>query len=172
MLSAAARYHSPSAMEFSFVEKRVSVSTRSFFYPVVLMALLVACSQPTPPQDNVGGAPGVAGDASPAVEKAPPGPIVEQGVTFSVDPANVYACEGRDRTTSVIRWDVQRPDVISVKVLVSDATNPEKKTLAAMAPKGEAKTGDWVVAGLVVELVNADSGAQLAKHTVAALPCN
>ena len=56
--------------------------------------------------------------------------------------------------------------------VIDYATNPEKKTLAVMSPKGEAKTGEWVIAGLVVELVNAESGAQLAKHTVAALPCN
>ena len=138
---------------------------------VVLLSLagLSACTQPAPPTDNVDK------DQAPAAA-APAAPVnntqVEQGVTFSVEPANVYACEGRDRTTSVVKWDVQRPDVNSVKVLVSDAKNPEKKTLAVMSPKGEAKTGEWVIDGLVVELVNGDSGAQLAKHTVAALPCN
>ncbi|HPM56068.1 MAG TPA: hypothetical protein PK227_02860 [Thermomonas sp.] len=133
------------------------------------LAGLVACSQPAPPTDNVDKdqKAAIAAPAAPASNTQ-----VEQGVTFSVEPANVYACEGRDRTTSVVKWDVQRPDVNSVKVLVSDATNPEKKTLAVMSPKGEAKTGEWVIAGLVVELVNAESGAQLAKHTVAALPCN
>ncbi len=138
---------------------------------VMLLSLagLAACSQPAPPADNVDK------DQKPAAAAAA-APVnntqVEQGVTFSVEPANVYACEGRDRTTSVVKWDVQRPDVNSVKVLVSDAKNPEKKTLAVMSPKGEAKTGEWVIDGLVVELVNGDSGAQLAKHTVAALPCN
>ena len=138
---------------------------------VMLLSLagLAACSQPAPPTDNVDK------DQKPAAAAAG-APVnntqVEQGVTFSVEPANVYACEGRDRTTSVVKWDVQRPDVNSVKVLVSDAKNPEKKTLAVMSPKGEAKTGEWVIDGLVVELVNGDSGAQLAKHTVAALPCN
>jgi len=137
----------------------------------VLLSLagLAACSQPAPPTDNV------AKDQQPAAAAAAT-PVnntqVEQGVTFSVEPANVYACEGRDRTTSVVKWDVQRPDVNSVKVLVSDAKNPEKKTLAVMSPKGEAKTGEWVIDGLVVELVNGESGAPLAKHTVAALPCN
>lgn len=159
-------------MEFSFVEKRVSVPTRSFLFPVVLIALIGACSQPTPPQDNVGATPAAPSEGPAPIGQAPAAPVVEQGVAFSVDPANVYACEGRDRTTSVVKWDVQRPDVTSVKVLVSDATNPEKKTLAVMSPKGEAKTGEWVVAGLVIELVNAESGAQLAKHTVSALPCN
>ena len=132
------------------------------------LAGLAACSQPAPPTDNVGkDQPQAPAAAAPASNTQ-----VEQGVTFSVEPANVYACEGRDRTTSMVKWDVQRPDVNSVKVLVSDATNPEKKTLAVMSPKGEAKTGEWVIAGLVVELENAESGAQLAKHTVAALPCN
>ena len=93
-------------------------------------------------------------------------------MTFSVEPGNVYACEGRDRTVSKVTWDVQRPEVKSIKVLVSDAANPEPKTLAAMAPKGEAETGNWVVAGLKVELVDGETGKQLAMHMVNALPCN
>ncbi|MBK9669624.1 MAG: hypothetical protein IPO74_06700 [Thermomonas sp.] len=135
---------------------------------------VVACRvgsllQPAPPADNVD-----KNQKAPATAAAAPAnnTRVEQGVTFSVEPANVYACEGRDRTTSVVKWDVQRPDVNSVKVLVSDSTNPEKKTLAVMSPKGEAKTGEWVIAGLLVELVDAESGKQLATHTVTALPCN
>lgn len=143
---------------------------------ILLLSLtgLAACSQPVPPADNTG-----KDQASSAIATAPAAnaaPVnathVEDGVTFSVEPANVYACEGRDRTTSLIKWDVQRPEVKSIKVLISDATNPEKKTLAAMAPVGEAKTGAWVVAGLQVELVDGDSGKQLAMHTVNALPCN
>lgn len=138
------------------------------------LTVLGACSQPAPPADNTSG--GQAADASstPIPEKTAMANAthVEDGVTFSVEPANVYACEGRDRTTSLIKWNVQRPEVKSIKVLISDATNPEKKTLAAMAPVGEAKTGAWVVAGLQVELVDADSGKQLALHTVSALPCN
>ena len=125
--------------------------------------------KPAPPADNVD-----KNQEAPVPAAAAPAnnTRVEQGVTFSVDPANVYACEGRDRTTSVVKWDVQRPDVNSVKVLVSDATNPEKKTLAVMSPKGEAKTGEWVIAGLLVELVDGETGKQLATHTVQALPCN
>ena len=128
---------------------------------------LTACSQPVPPADNVG----TQAAATPA-EPMAPAPKVETGVTFSVEPANVYACEGRDRTESVVKWDVQRPEVKSVKVLVSDTTNPEQKTLAMMSPKGEAKTGNWVVSGLKVELVDGDTGNVLATHTVTALPCN
>lgn len=138
------------------------------------LAGLTACSQPVTPSDNTGKDSSPASGAASTPEKAAVvnATHVEDGVKFSVEPANVYACEGRDRTTSLIKWDVQRPEVKSIKVLISDATNPEKKTLAAMAPLGEAKTGAWVIAGLQVELVDADSGKQLAIHTVKALPCN
>lgn len=91
---------------------------------------------------------------------------------FSVEPGHVYSCEGRDRTTSTVKWHVTRPGVNSVKVLVSDASSPEKKTLAAMAPTGEAATGDWVTAGVVIDLVDGDTGAPLASYTVDALPCD
>lgn len=142
-------------------------------FTMLTLGGLAACSQPAPPTDNVG-----KNNEAPASVTAPQATEpasnthVEQGVTFSVEPANVFACEGRDRTTSVVKWDVQRPDVNSVKVLVSDSTNPEKKTLAVMSPKGEAKTGEWVIAGLLVELVDGETGKQLATHTVTALPCN
>lgn len=138
------------------------------------LTALGACSQPAPPADNTGADNAANTTSAPIPEKTAMADAthVEEGVTFSVEPANVYACEGRDRTTSLIKWNVQRPEVKSIKVLISDATNPEKKTLAAMAPVGEAKTGAWVVAGLQVELVDADSGKQLASHTVSALPCN
>lgn len=131
---------------------------------------LVACSQPTPPADNVDK--DQMGSASTAPKTSQSNTHVEQGVTFSVEPANVFACEGRDRTTSIVKWDVKRPDVNWVKVLVSDITDPSKKTLAAMAPIGEATTGNWIAAGVTVELVNGETGAQLARHTVSALPCN
>jgi len=143
--------------------------TARAMFVMLSLAGLAACSKPAPPADNVD-----KNQKAPATAAAAPAnnTRVEQGVTFSVEPANVYACEGRDRTTSVVKWDVQRPDVNSVKVLVSDSTNPEKKTLAVMSPKGEAKTGEWVIAGLLVELVDGESGKQLASHTVTALPCN
>ena len=142
---------------------------------LVAVACLVApfvvagCSQPTPPADSV-----TPEAQKPAVEAAakPETAKLEDGVSFSLDPANVYACKGRDRTETVVKWDVQRPEVKFVKVLVSDRTNTEKKTLAVMSPKGEAKTGPWAIDGLKVELVDGDTGKLLAEQTVTALPCN
>jgi ABC-type Fe3+-hydroxamate transport system substrate-binding protein len=139
---------------------------------VVSLAGLAACSRNQPPADNVApaSAPQTAVDAAaPAADAAATAP---KDVVFTVDPADVYACEGRDRTVSVVKWDVKRPGVNSVKVLVSDTTDPEKKTLAAMAPVGEATTGNWVTAGVTIELVDGETGAELASHTVTALPCN
>lgn len=142
---------------------------RNISMSVLAAAVLVlaACSQPVPPADNVS-ASAPATTATPE----PPATKVEAGVTFSVEPGSVHACPGQDRATSTVTWDVQRPEVKQVKVLISDATTPGKKTLAMMAPQGEAKTGNWVVAGMTIELVNAEDGALLASHTVKALPCN
>ena len=130
---------------------------------------LTGCSQPTPPADSV--ALEVQKTAVEAVAKPEPTKL-EDGVTFSLDPANVYACKGRDRAETMVKWDVQRPEVKFVKVLVSDRTTTEKKTLAVMSPKGEAKTGPWAIDGLKVELVDGDTGKLLAEQTVTALPCN
>ena len=136
---------------------------RNISMSVLAAAVLVlaACSQPVPPADNVS-ASAPAATATPE----PPATKVEAGVTFSVEPGSVHACPGQDRATSTVTWDVQRPEVKQVKVLISDATTPGKKTLAMMAPQGEAKTGNWVVAGMTIELVNAEDGAMQARHTV------
>ena len=134
-------------------------------YAVVSLAGLAACSKGEPPADNV-----TPKTTVPAKAAAAP-PATPSDVVFSVEPANVYACAGRDRTTSVVKWNVTRPGVKFIKVLVSDAKNPEQKTLASMSPVGEASTGNWVAEGVKFELVDGDTGAELATHTVAALPC-
>lgn len=136
---------------------------------VVASFVVVGCSQPTPPADSV--APQTQKPELESVAKRETAKL-EDGVMFSLDPANVYACKGRDRTETLVKWDVQRPEVKFVKVLVSDKTNTEKKTLAVMSPKGEAKTGPWAIDGLKVELVDGDTGKLLAEQTVTALPCN
>lgn len=135
---------------------------------MVAMTGVVACSKNEPPADNV--TPKAATPASDAAAVPAPAPAPTD-VSFTVEPGNVYACEGRDRTTSVVKWNVSRPGVKWIKVLVSAADDPEKKTLAAMAPIGEASTGNWVAAGVKIELVDGDTGAELASHTVTALPC-
>ena len=136
------------------------------------MATGAACSRSAPPADQVGPPAAPQGATGPAAEAQPAEPSTPADVQFSVEPGVVHACEGQDRVTSTVRWDVTRPGVNAVKVLVSDATNPEKKTLANMAPKGEAATGDWVTQGVLFELVDADTGALLASYTVTSLPCN
>jgi hypothetical protein len=93
------------------------------------------------------------------------------GIEFVVEPDVVHACAGRDRVTSVIKWNVSRPEVKAIKVLVGDSSSAERKTLAMMGGKGEANTGNWVVEGTTFDLVDAQSGKRLATTTVRALPC-
>lgn len=143
----------------------------SLVVSVSIALALVACNRATPPADNL---PATAvdseGPAAPA-SVAAPAPAVVSDVNFTVDPASVYNCEGRDRTTSMIRWNVTRPGVKQVKVLVIGPGDTQKKTLALMNPVGEAATGNWVAKGVRIELVDAETGAELASHVVDALPC-
>ena len=138
---------------------------------VALICLSAACKPQSPPADGVPSPSTSPESTSQADAPAAAAPAIPTDVVFSVDPGNVYACEGRDRTTSLVKWSVSRPGVNSVKVLVSSVEDPEPKTLAVMSPIGEAKTGNWMTAGVTVQLVDAETGAELAKHVVTALPC-
>ena len=134
---------------------------------ISLVFIVAGCNRSAPPADNLPATTDAAGPASVATTA----PAVVSDVTFSVEPANVYNCEGRDRTISMVRWNVTRPGVNQVKVLVMGPGETEKKTLALMSPVGEATTGDWVAKGVRFELVDATTGDELASHVVDSLPC-
>lgn len=134
------------------------------------MVFVAGCNRSAPPADSLPATTDAAAPAGPASVAAAT-PAVVSDVTFSVEPANVYNCEGRDRTISMVRWNVTRPGVNQVKVLVMGPGETEKKTLALMSPVGEAETGNWVAKGVLIELVNAETGEQLASHVVDSLPC-
>lgn len=138
---------------------------------ISLALVLGACNRSAPPADNL---PSTTADATaPATPTsvAPPAPAVVTDVTFSVDPASVYNCEGRDRTISTVKWNVTRPGVNEIKVQVMGPGDTEKKTLAVMSPVGEAKTGNWVAKGVKFDLVDSATGEELATYTVNSLPC-
>lgn len=134
---------------------------------ISMVFIVAGCNRSAPPADNLPATTDAAGPASVAAAA----PAVVSDVTFSVEPANVYNCEGRDRTTSMVRWNVTRPGVTQVKVLVMGPDDTEKKTLALMSPVGEAATGDWVAKGVRFELIDATTGDELASHVVDSLPC-
>ena len=138
---------------------------------VALACALSACDRNAPPADNLpttAGTDAKPADATAATPVAAPAPT---DVSFSVEPGVVYNCEGRDRTTSLVKWDVTRPGINEIKVQVIGPGDPEKKTLAVMSPKGEAPTGNWVAKGVIFTLVNSENGDELAKYTVTSLPC-
>lgn len=137
---------------------------------ISMVFVVAGCNRSAPPADNLPTTTDAATPAGPA-SVAAAAPAVVSDVTFSVEPANVYNCEGRDRTISMVRWNVTRPGVNQIKVLVMGPGETEKKTLALMSPVGEAATGNWVAKGVRFELVDATTGDELASHVVDALPC-
>lgn len=145
---------------------------------VVLLAAsafgLVACSKPSAPDDSLP-QPVDATGASPSASVAKAG--VGNGSTpladFTVEPGQVFACDGRDRVTSTVKWAVKDPAVTTVKILVGEQGGTERKNFAAGANMGEAVTGDWVVAGARFFLVDGKDDRALAEYQVPpALPCN
>lgn len=150
---------------------KINVTTASI--ALALSLALTACNRSVPPADNLPStttADDATAAASPA-SVATPAPAVVSDVTFSVEPGSVYNCEGRDRTISTVRWNVTRPGVNEIKVLVMGPGDTEKKTLAVMRPIGEAETGNWVAKDVRFELVDSATGAELANYTVNSLPC-
>lgn len=141
---------------------------------LALALALTACSRSAPPADNLPSTTTATGDAAPAspASVAAPAPVVVSDVSFSVEPGSVYNCEGRDRTISTVKWNVTRPGVNEIKVQVMGPGDTQKKTLAVMRPVGEAATGNWVSKGVKFDLVNSETGEELATYTVNSLPCN
>ena len=90
---------------------------------------------------------------------------------FTVEPADVHMCDGQDRVVSTVRWQVKDPAVTTVRIEVDGDANAERKVFAAGGASGEAKTGDWVVAGVRFHLMDAASGKELGLHQVKGLPC-
>ena len=129
---------------------------------------LTACNRSAPPADSL---PSTAADAAGPASIAVPAPAVVSDVVFTVEPGSVYNCEGRDRTISMVKWNVTRPGVNEIKVQVMGPGDTEKKTLAVMRPIGEAETGNWVAKDVKFDLVNSETGEELATYTVNSLPC-
>lgn len=131
---------------------------------------LSACNRSAPPADSLPSTT-VAADVAGPASVAAPAPAVVSDVVFTVEPGSVYNCEGRDRTISMVKWNVTRPGVNEIKVQVMGPGDTEKKTLAVMRPIGEAETGNWVSKDVKFDLVNSETGEELATYTVNSLPC-
>lgn len=151
------------------------MNIQAFAVLVVASAIgLAACSQNTPPADNlpVQSAPAVAA-SSPAPNTAADAEVAtaDADVVLTVEPGFVTTCEGGDRTTSVVKWQVNKPNVASVKVEVSSAAEPQRQTFAMGGAVGEAMTGNWVGDGVQFHLSDAATGDPLANYTVTLKPC-
>jgi len=91
--------------------------------------------------------------------------------SLSVVPGTVSACQLGTRISSLVSWDVKKPSISQVKVMVAGPGSAAPKLFSMGGFKGNAKTGDWVAAGTRFQLVDADSGTQLAAYTVTAQSC-
>lgn len=135
--------------------------------------VLAGCNRSAPPADGLPSTAATTDATAPAMPAsvAAPAPATVSDVSFSVEPGTVYNCEGRDRTISTVKWNVTRPGVNEIKVQVMGPGDTQKKTLAVMRPVGEAATGNWVAKDVKFDLVNSETGEELATYTVNSLPC-
>lgn len=138
---------------------------------VACMVGLAACSKPTAPTDSLP-VPAASSNAAPAVAASTIGKGSTELADFTVDPGQVFGCDGRDRTTSKVAWSVRDPSVVTVKVLVSDKGMGGSKVFTAGGNVGEEVTGNWVVAGTHFSLVDGKTGRELATYEVPVLPCD
>lgn len=139
----------------------------------VSVAGIVGCSKPAPQDDSLP-QPGAPAPAATAVTpaKATIGDGSTELADFTVDPGQVFNCEGRDRATSNVKWSVKDPAIATVKILVSEKGSTETKTFAAGGNIGEAMTGNWVSAGVKFTLVDGKDEKVLASYEVPMLACN
>lgn len=129
---------------------------------LTLVSTLAGCSKDSPPAELP--------SSTPAAVESPVAPAASLA-DFSVVPGEVYACEGRDRTVSTVKWRVKDASIATVRIEVDSAQDPTRKTFAAGGASGEAVTGEWVVAGVRFHLVDAASGKELANYEMKNLPC-
>lgn len=123
----------------------------------------VGCQQQTPPADSV------PVESLPAAAAAAAAAPVD--ATLSVEPGHVTSCKNGDRTVAVVKWQVTKPGVETVRVEVDSATDPARKTFTMGGATGEATTGDWVGAGVRFHLIDSASKEELATHVVEMKPC-
>jgi hypothetical protein len=142
---------------------------------VVLMSALlgvVACSQSSDGGPAVTARPD--GDAPPASAAAAvktEAEVVNGPNTLALKPGHVFACDGRERTVSTITWRSTDPAVAKVAIMVQSPEDTERKLFTIGGSEGSAETGNWVVGGSRVFMVDEPTGKELASHTVTALPC-
>lgn len=135
---------------------------------------LAACSNPTAPTDSLppDAATTSSAPAKQGAESSSIGTGSNELADFTVEPGQVFSCDGRDRTISKVKWSVKDPAVATVKVLVGDKESGERKIFTAGGNIGEEVTGNWVVAGTHFSLVDGKTDKELASYEVPALPCN
>lgn len=129
----------------------------------MLCVVAAGCQQQPPPTDGVPSE-GLPADVV-AAAQAP------SDAVLTVEPGNVTTCKDGDRVTSVVKWQVSRPGVETVRIEVDSEAEPTRKTFTMGGATGEATTGDWVGAGVTFRLIEGESNKELAKHVVGVKPC-
>jgi len=123
------------------------------------MGLLAACSRGGAPETSV-----TSGQAEPQAvsnSKAP------SSATLTVSPGTVDGCNPNQPVIATVSWHSKDPHV---RVMVSTAGHAEK-LFSEGGFAGSAKTEQWVLADTEFTLVDAQTGAVLAKQTVTKGAC-
>lgn len=142
-------------------------------FPLILVGVLglAACNRegaptnplPSDPSTAKAGAAGESANSASATSNP--------NVSLTVEPAAVSACDESKRLVADVKWSVNEPGVSTVRLEVNSSQDPERKNFAAGGAVGEAKTGEWVNAGVVFHLVDAATGKELTSYEVKSEPC-
>lgn len=125
----------------------------------VLAASLAACGQGEQ-QSNTASTAGASSSAASSTSGA--------GAMLVVEPASVDGCKPNQPVTATVSWHSKDPHV---KVMAAAPSQAQLQLFSEGGYTGQAKTGNWVVANTRFELIDAETGKQLAKLTVRATQC-
>jgi len=123
------------------------------------MGLLAACGQGGAPETSV-----TSGQAKP---QAASNSNVPRSATLTVSPGTVDGCKPNQPIIATVSWHSKDPHV---RVMVSTAGHAEK-LFSEGGFTGSAKTEQWVLADTEFTLIDAQTGAVLAKQTVTEGAC-
>ena len=123
------------------------------------IGLLAACSQGGAPET-----PNASGQS-----QAASGSAASESAVLTVSPNTVNGCDPNQGVVATVSWHSQNPHV---KVMVAGPGQAQPQLFSEGGYAGQAKTGNWVMANTRFQLVDAETGKQLAEQTVKATKCN
>lgn len=139
-------------------------------FALMLASCVSACGPAGEGNTDATATPAVSDAPRPAAPAAPAAPVEPAAPVARLwfEPAALPSCQSGK---VLVSWDasaVKGLKNVELKILRSGG---EEGQFARAGRVGSKETGDWMRAGRVIVLRNADDGAELARAKVGSLPC-